>query len=51
MKGQKLSISMTRASTPGFVNLDDQGGVKEGKEAGFMIEILDEVAMRAGFTW
>ena len=54
MRGQRLSVSLTSPrslSTKGFVNLDSKGGVKEGKEAGFMIEILDEVANRAGFTW
>jgi len=31
--------------------LDEEGAIKMEKEAGFMAEILDELARRAGFTW
>ena len=55
MRGRQLSVSLTRPphSAPlGFVNVDaDTGAVPQGRNAGFMIEVLDEVAARAGFSW
>lgn len=52
MRGVQLSVSFPGSpSPPGFLNYDENGAIPEGKGAGFMIEILDEVASRAGFTW
>jgi len=52
MRGVKVSVSFPREPSPtGFINMDESGAIKTGKEAGFMIEILDAVAERAGFTW
>ena len=53
MEGVKLSVSLPNPasySPPGFINVDENGAVKAGQDAGFMAEILDEVAARAGFT-
>lgn len=38
-------------SPAGFVNVDSEGSILEGKEGGFLVEVLDELAERAGFTW
>ena len=46
MRGVNLSVSLPDARTyspVGFVNIDENGAIKEGKAAGFMVEILDEV--------
>jgi len=54
MRGVQLSVSLPNPATyspAGFVNIDESGAIKTGQEAGFMVEILDEVAARAGFTW
>ena len=54
MKGVQLTVSLPNPasySPAGFVNVDESGAIKTEQEAGFMIEILDEVAARAGFTW
>jgi len=54
MRGIKLSISIPDpiGYTPvGFVNVDADGAIMIEKEGGFMIEVLDELARRAGFTW
>jgi hypothetical protein len=54
LRGKKLSISMPNPATytpAGFVNADAEGSIPEGTEGGFVVEILDELARRAGFTW
>ena len=52
MRGVKLAISLPNAATyspAGFVNVDSQGLIREGKEGDFLVEILGELAKRAGF--
>jgi hypothetical protein len=54
LRGRKLSVSMPNPATYspiGFINMDSQGGIPQGREAGFIPELLDELARRAGFTW
>jgi hypothetical protein len=54
LRGKKLSISMPNPATyspAGFVNVDAEGSILQGKEGGFIVEILDELARRAGCTW
>ena len=48
MRGVNLSVSLPDAKTyspAGFINVDENGAIKEGKAAGFMVEILDEVLL------
>ena len=54
LRGAKLTVSMPNPLTyspAGFVNADSEGSILQGQEAGFVVEILDELAKRAGFTW
>ena len=54
LRGAKLTVSMPNPLTyspAGFVNVDSEGSIPQGQEAGFLAEILDELASRAGFTW
>ena len=41
MRGVQLAISFPSAPSPaGFANFDENGAIPEGKEGGFMIEVL-----------
>lgn len=54
LRGAKLTVSMPNPFTytpAGFVNADSEGSILQGQEAGFVVEVLDELAKRAGFTW
>ena len=54
LRGMKLTVSMPNPLTyspAGFVNVDSEGSILQGQEAGFVVEVLDELAKRAGFTW
>lgn len=54
LRGARLAISVPNPvgyAPTGFINYDQDGALLTGQDAGFLIEILDELAKRAGFTW
>ena len=54
MRGRSVSVSLPNPVgyvPKGFINAHSNGSIMLASQAGFMIEVLDEVASRAGFTW
>jgi len=48
MRGVQLAISFPKAPSPaGFANFDENGAIPEGKEGGFMIEVLVSFCLSA----
>jgi len=54
MRGRSVSVSLPNPVgyvPEGFINAHKNGSIMLAPDAGFLIEVLDEVASRAGFTW
>lgn len=52
-RGQvSLSLPNPKGYTPaGFITADSSGAILAGKNGGLLVELLDELSNRAGFTW